>query len=171
MAAGPVTRGSTHGRKTTAKRAAVAGVLLLCFGPAIVGCSGSVLDTVEAESVDTAGRITLPPTSGTFDYQLGGAYDELPGDGANGVEEQGNLNVVVRDSEAHPPPGNYSVCSVNGSQTQADQADLWADDEDVLLHDDDGDLVVDPDWPDEYIFDPTTERARGHPRPPRRGHR
>lgn len=94
----------------------------------------------------------LPPTSGTFDYQLGGAYDELAGGTA--------IDVVVRDAAAGPLPGAYSVCYVNGFQTQPDQADLWEDREDLLLHDADGELVVDPDWPDEHVLDPSTEHQR-----------
>lgn len=94
--------------------------------------------------------VTLPPTSGTFDYQLGTAY-----------EPDGGLDVVVRDAAAEPADGAYGVCYVNGFQTQPDQADLWlGDNEDLLLHDAAGELVVDPDWPDEYILDPSTEDDR-----------
>jgi len=97
----------------------------------------------------------LPPTSGTFDYQLGGAYDEVgTGSGPTAID------VVVRDATADPLPGAYSVCYVNGFQTQPDQADLWAGREDLLLHDADGGLVVDPDWPDEHVLDPSTAEQR-----------
>lgn len=153
------TRGPSHGRMTK-PRIPVAAALSLSFCVAIVGCSRTVADTVEARSADTTVKITLPPTSGTFDYQLGGAYDALPADIIAATDASTNLDIVVRDSEAEPLPGAYSVCYVNGFQTQPDQAELWADDADVLLHDGDGDLVVDPDWPDEYIFDPTTEHKR-----------
>lgn len=94
--------------------------------------------------------VALPPTSGVFDYQLGAAYD-LPG----------GLDVVVRDATAEPAAGAYSVCYVNGFQTQPGEADLWLDgNEDLLLHDAAGDLVVDPDWPDEYVLDPGTPEQR-----------
>jgi hypothetical protein len=98
----------------------------------------------------TVADVTLPPTSGQFDYQLGAAY---------GLE--GGLDVVVRDATAEPAPGAYNVCYVNGFQTQPGEADLWLDgNEDLLLHDAAGELVVDPDWPDEYVLDPSSEEQR-----------
>src|SRR3546814_7797243 len=62
------------------------------------------------------GRVLLPPVTGQFDYQLGGAEDD------------GDLAVVVRDASAQPVPGAYNVCYVNGFQTQPDQAATWAAD-------------------------------------------
>lgn len=107
------------------------------------------------EPVPAAADIVLPPTSGVFDYQLGGAYDELDlGDGPVGID------VVVRDSTAEPLAGAYSVCYVNGFQTQPDDADLWSQHEDLLLHDADGELVIDPEWPDEFVLDPGTSGQR-----------
>jgi hypothetical protein len=97
-----------------------------------------------------AASVALPPTSGQFDYQLGAAY-----------ELDGGLDVVVRDATAEPAAGAYNVCYVNGFQTQPGEADLWLDgNEDLLLHDAAGELVVDPDWPDEYVLDPSTEAKR-----------
>lgn len=97
-----------------------------------------------------AADVTLPPASGRFDYQLGAAY-----------ELDGGLDVVVRDATAEPAAGAYGVCYVNGFQTQPGQADRWLDgNEDLLLHDAAGELVVDPDWPDEYVLDPSTEAKR-----------
>ncbi|WP_228282591.1 endo alpha-1,4 polygalactosaminidase [Brevibacterium atlanticum] len=135
----------------------------------VAGCSGPAeTDTSAAHARETARSnggsteaITLPPTSGVFDYQLGGAYDELPVDSGQSTTTAGTrIDVVVRDGHVDPLPGAYSVCYVNGFQTQPDEAEDWADDEDVLLHDGDGNLVVDPDWPDEHIFDPSTKHAR-----------
>ncbi len=90
--------------------------------------------------------IELPPTTGGFDYQLGGAY---PADVA----------VVVRDAGADPLPGAYSICYVNGFQTQPEDAALWAAHPELLLTDGTGAPVVDPDWPDELVLDPS-DRAR-----------
>ncbi|MGI5188181.1 endo alpha-1,4 polygalactosaminidase [Promicromonospora sp. CA-289599] len=102
-----------------------------------------------ADVADTA-AVTLPPTSGVFDYQLGAAY-----------ELDGGLDVVVRDATAEPAAGAYNICYVNGFQTQPGDADFWLDEhEDLLLHDASGDLVIDPEWPDEYILDPSTEAKR-----------
>ncbi|MBD5785886.1 endo alpha-1,4 polygalactosaminidase [Cellulosimicrobium terreum] len=107
---------------------------------ALTGCGTS----------SAADRHRLPPTTGTFDYQLGAAYD-VPG----------GLDVVVRDATAEPAPGAYSLCYVNGFQTQPGEADVWLGErEDLLLHDAAGDLVVDPDWPDEHVLDPSTAAQR-----------
>lgn len=97
----------------------------------------------------------LPPTTGVFDYQLGGAYDQLDlGDGPVAID------VVVRDATAQPLVGSYSVCYVNGFQTQPGDADAWLAQEDLLLHDDAGELVTDSEWPDEYVIDPSTPGQR-----------
>ncbi|UNX55164.1 endo alpha-1,4 polygalactosaminidase [Georgenia sp. TF02-10] len=107
---------------------------------------------------DTAGLAgyELPPTSGTFDYQLGGAYDELASSNRPVA-----VDVVVRDSTAAPLAGAYSVCYVNGFQTQPGEAERWlGEHEDLLLHDASGTPVSDPAWPDEYVLDPSTEDQR-----------
>ena len=102
-----------------------------------------------------AAQISLPPTSGVLDYQLGGAYDEVDaGEGATAID------VVARDSTADPLPGAYNLCYVNGFQTQPGEDEPWAGREDLLLHDADGELVVDPDWPDEHVLDPSTAEQR-----------
>ncbi|MCG7308852.1 endo alpha-1,4 polygalactosaminidase [Brachybacterium sp. ACRRE] len=100
-------------------------------------------------SSDGAATPEPPPTSGAFDYQLGGAY--MP---------SAPIDVVVRDATAEPLKGAYSVCYVNGFQTQPGDAAMWRDHADLLLHDAHGDLVTDPDWDDEYILDPSTAAQR-----------
>ena len=103
----------------------------------------------DAASVAVA-DVKLPPVSGHFDYQLGAAY-----------ELAGGLDVVVRDATATPAAGAYNICYVNGFQTQPGEADLWLGaNEDLLLHDAAGNLVIDPDWPDEYVLDPSTPAKR-----------
>lgn len=104
----------------------------------------------DASTAADAPDVTLPPVTGRFDYQLGAAY-----------EPEGGLDVVVRDATAEPAADAYGVCYVNGFQTQPGEADLWLEDnEDLLLHDAAGELVVDPDWPDEYVLDPSTPEQR-----------
>ncbi|MCV2393075.1 endo alpha-1,4 polygalactosaminidase [Actinotalea sp. M2MS4P-6] len=103
----------------------------------------------------TAPIPTLPPTSGVFDYQLGGTSDTVRLDGATLT-----IDVVVRDATAEPLPGAYSVCYVNGFQSQPDQADVWLDQPALLLRDAGGTPVVDPDWPDELVLDPSTPAQR-----------
>ncbi|WP_029150654.1 endo alpha-1,4 polygalactosaminidase [Microbacterium indicum] len=94
-----------------------------------------------------ASAAELPSTSGVFDYQLG-ATDDALADGSA-------IDVVVRDATADPLDGAYSVCYVNGFQTQPGEE--W--DDDALLHDADGEPVVDPDWPDEFVLDPSAPSA------------
>jgi hypothetical protein len=122
--------------------------LTACQGGASAGQQAGREGDQDAASL-TVAEVALPPTSGRFDYQLGTAY-----------ELDGGLDVVVRDATADPA-GAYDVCYVNGFQTQPGEADLWLDgNEDLLLHDAAGELVVDPDWPDEYVLDPSTEEQR-----------
>ncbi|TDQ46862.1 endo alpha-1,4 polygalactosaminidase [Actinorugispora endophytica] len=90
----------------------------------------------------------LPPVGARFDYQLGGDYDPPEG-----------VTVVVRDSTGEPVEGLYSICYVNGFQTQPGEGDLWLE-EDLVLRDDDGDVVSDPEWPDEMYLDTSTEEKR-----------
>ncbi|WP_203225487.1 endo alpha-1,4 polygalactosaminidase [Williamsia herbipolensis] len=89
--------------------------------------------------------VTPPPTDGGFDYQLGGAYP--PPDG---------VTVVERDSTADPVDGTYSICYVNGFQTQPGVD--WP--RDLLVPGDDGTPLVDPGWPDEHLLDLSTPAQR-----------
>ena len=150
-------------------------VLVLVGGLVLAGCDrGSARDAVDgagpvpasttARSVeptapgasgDQAKRPALPPTSGVFDYQLGGTAGAVTLDGVSTP-----IDVVERDATARPLPGAYDVCYVNGFQTQPDQRALWRAHDDLLLHADEGRLVVDPDWPDEYVLDPSTAAKR-----------
>jgi hypothetical protein len=108
-----------------------------------------------ADSGQATGAIALPPTTGVFDYQLGSSYDRVDGEGG-----PRDIDVVVRDATAPPLAGAYSVCYVNGFQTQPGEAEQWLDRGDVLLRDAGGDLVADPAWPDEYVLDPSTAGQR-----------
>lgn len=112
-------------------------VLVLCAGVAVLaGCSGAPGSTSPQ----------LPPAGAAFDYQLGGAYP--PPDG---------VEIVVRDRTAGALEDAYSICYVNGFQTQPGEQDLWPD---GTLLQRDGEPVIDPDWPDEVILDTSTEESR-----------
>ncbi|WP_198545854.1 endo alpha-1,4 polygalactosaminidase [Actinacidiphila yeochonensis] len=88
--------------------------------------------------------------TGGVDYQLGGAYTPPSG-----------VTVVVRDASAEPAAGVYSICYINGFQTQADQASEWTGQHaGLLLHDSKGKVVSDPNWPGEYVLDPSTAANR-----------
>lgn len=97
----------------------------------------------------SAAPVALPPTTGGFDYQLGGPSD-IPG-----------LAVVARDSTDTPLAGAYNICYLNGFQTQPGSGQDWLTHRgDAVLRDATGAPVVDPDWPDEYILDPSTAERR-----------
>lgn len=87
------------------------------------------------------------PAGALVDYQLGGAYD-LPA----------GVGIVARDSSAQPASGAWSICYVNGFQTQPGERDRW--DDDLLLHDSSGGVVTDPDWPDEVLLDTSSDAKR-----------
>lgn len=93
-----------------------------------------------------ASAVALPPAGAAPDYQLGGAYP--PDDG---------VGIVGRDRSAQPADGRYSICYVNGFQTQPGELEIWADD---LLLTRAGDPVFDPDWPDEALLDTSTPDRR-----------
>jgi len=96
---------------------------------------------------DTAPAIALPPAGAAPDYQLGAAYDPPAG-----------VTVVARDRTAEPAPGVYSICYVNGFQTQPGELDTWPSE--ALLTDARGEIVFDPDWPDEALLDTSTDAER-----------
>ncbi|CCQ15335.1 putative secreted protein [Rhodococcus sp. AW25M09] len=98
-----------------------------------------------AAAVALGGCSSDPASAERFDYQLGAAY-----------ETEGGVDTVVRDSTAKPLPGAYSICYVNGFQTQPGSA--W--NPELLLTDSDGEAVIDPEWPDENILDPSTAQKR-----------
>lgn len=51
----------------------------------------------------------------------------------------------------------YSICYVNGFQTQPSEIDSWPE---SLLLTRDGEPVFDPDWPDEALLDTSTDENR-----------
>lgn len=97
----------------------------------------------------------LPPTTGVFDYQLDGTDDTVSIDG-----RAHPVTVVVRDAASAPLEGAYNVCYVNGFQSQPEDAAMWRDHPELLLEDAAGEPVTDPDWPGEYILDPSTSTQR-----------
>lgn len=85
------------------------------------------------------------PGGAITDYQLGGAYPPPAG-----------VNVVARDSTAAPARGLYNICYVNGFQSQPGAA--WP--REFLVTDKKGEPLVDPDWPDEYLLNVSSEDLR-----------
>jgi hypothetical protein len=133
-------------RATAALRSATAaGVAVLlagCSAGPPTATAGSAAATADPAAASSAVRKGFP-AGASVDYQLGGAYAVPRG-----------VGIVVRDSTDAPAPGVWSVCYVNGFQTQPGEAARWSGSRArLLLRDADGDPVVDPDWPDEVLLD------------------
>ncbi len=111
--------------------------------PAFVVCAAVLLGGCTATPPDA---VRLPPKGAGFDYQLGAAYP--PPDGAQ---------IVARDRTADPAPGAYGICYLNAFQTQPGDRDAWP--AETLLRAD-GEVVIDPAWPDEVILDTSSARTR-----------
>lgn len=122
---------------------AILTVMLLAAGCA-AAADGS--DAAEDSGGAAPVGVTLPPAGAQPDYQLGGAY--APAEG---------VGIVGRDRSAEPAEGVYSVCYVNGFQTQPGELEEWPGD--LVLQDADG-TVFDPDWPDEALLDTSTADRR-----------
>ena len=91
----------------------------------------------------------LPLPGGTdVDYQLGGAWDDVPA----------QVGIVARDRTEAPLEGRYNVCYVNGFQTQPDEKRFWRHHWDLVLKDD-GKPVVDSAW-GEWLLDLRTPEKR-----------
>ncbi|WDF32727.1 endo alpha-1,4 polygalactosaminidase [Arthrobacter agilis] len=107
---------------------------LVAVAAAIGGCSA-----------EPAARLFPPGVS--WDYQLGGAYPPAEG-----------IAAVVREVSDGPADGVYSICYVNAFQTQPGASASWLADGLVLTVD--GEPLVDPDWPDEFLLDTGTQAKR-----------
>ncbi len=116
------------------------GVMCLVVIFALSGCVAIVPSGV----LGGAPQPTLFSAHSTADYQLGGSYPPPAG-----------ATVVTRDSMEKPAPGSYSICYVNGFQTQPGIE--WPD---ALVIHKNGVPLVDPNWPDEHIIDIGTSAKR-----------
>ncbi|CAD5995305.1 Glyco_hydro_114 domain-containing protein [Agreia sp. COWG] len=134
--------------------AAVLAVALAAGGCAPVDVVSDSSDAggpaVEVSPVAETPGVLQPPFGKALDYQLGGSYPV-----ANGV------GLVTRDSTAMPETGVYSVCYVNGFQSQPGDDDRWLTGApDLVLRGADGHPVVDENWPDEFILDASSSDKR-----------
>lgn len=117
-----------------------AGPALLLLVALLTGCAGGPGD----------GTLDLPPVGAVVDYQLGGAYE--PAD---------DVEVVTRDRTSAPDPDRYSICYVNGFQTQPGAREAFVTQHGTtLLLQSGGEDVIDPGWPDETLFDISTPENR-----------
>lgn len=112
----------------------------------------SVVATNSTAAVDRpvqASSMRLPPTGAAVDYQLGGSYPVPSG-----------VGIVTRDSTARPAAGVYSICYVNGFQTQPQDRQEWLNAHPDLVLRRGGHPVVDENWPDEMFLDTSTAARR-----------
>ena len=117
---------------------------------ALLAVTTTVVTTGAAPAVTAAGDPVvraLPAPDVDWDYQLGGA-----------VAPAGNVGTVVRDRREDPLEGAYSLCYVNGFQTQPDEKRFWRERWDLVLTKN-GDPVVDSAW-GEWLLDIRTDRKR-----------
>ncbi|MFW5418927.1 endo alpha-1,4 polygalactosaminidase [Nocardiopsis sp. CNT-189] len=129
-----------HRKRSAAGRRPRTALALLPAAALLSGCAAPA-------GTGAAAPDPVPEEAG-FDYQIGGAYPPPPGTG-----------LVVRDRAAEPADGAYSVCYVNGFQTQEPETARWRADHPELLLTEDGDPVMDTDW-NEQLFDVSTEANR-----------
>lgn len=124
--------------------------VLLTTAMTMVAVLGTAGCAAAAPSGGSAASYTNLPTSGRPDYQLGGSYTPPSG-----------VTIVERDSTGRPAAGTYSICYVNGFQTQPDAAGTWKRSyPSAILRDRAGKPVSDPGWPDEMLLDTRTAAKR-----------
>lgn len=115
----------------------------------VTSLGSSASDPSDASDPTTLPEVELPPAGGGLDYQLGGAYEPPAG-----------VQIVSRDRNEAPALGLYNICYVNGYQVQPDENDFWLDEHpDLVLRDENGDPLIDPDW-DEMLLDTSTAEKR-----------
>jgi hypothetical protein len=112
--------------------------------------SGSLCAVLASAGMSTAFATAYapPPVNAAFDYQIGEPYQPPAG-----------VRIVSRDHDASPAPGLYTVCYVNGFQTQTEAAPWWKANHNDLLLRSNGKLVVDSDW-NEILLDIRTSAKR-----------
>ncbi|MFD5830137.1 endo alpha-1,4 polygalactosaminidase [Lentzea sp. NPDC060358] len=128
----------------------VRAVIAIALAAAVLtGCSAEEPATSGDQRPGSGAAVALPPAGAVLDYQLGAAYPPPSG-----------VTLVTRDSTAAPAAGLYSICYVNGFQSQPGDRDVWLTERAHLVLRDAGGPVVDPQWPDEFLLDASTDTQR-----------
>lgn len=131
--------------KSAVPALAAAALLLL-----LAGCAATPPDEVDI-SVEEFGEWGMSDGTGPyFDYQLGGGYEPAE-----------SVQLVVRDRTDEPATTAANICYVNAFQSQPGEAQFWLDEHPgLVLRGSDGEPVIDENWPDEMIFDTSTDSNR-----------
>ncbi|UOR01706.1 endo alpha-1,4 polygalactosaminidase [Leucobacter allii] len=145
------------------RNARAAAVIIAILGAAGCAAGGPTAAMDDGSAPRGSSATTAPPGSETHernetraipvfpagavpDYQLGGAYAPDP-----------EVGILARDRTAEPDPERFSICYVNGFQTQPGELGDWP--EDLILRGPEG-TVFDPEWPDEALLDTSTAAQR-----------
>jgi hypothetical protein len=131
-----------------------AGALAVLVSTALLVSTAVLVSTALLVSTAGAASAAEPiaplPTGTGFDYQLGGSYAPPVG-----------VGIVTRDSTESPAAGLYSICYVNGFQTQDGDRSFWLHKHPTLvLRYRSGTPVTDPGWPGELILNTSTSSKR-----------
>jgi hypothetical protein len=127
------------------RSSALAAAVLVLVVTAVLLCTGPL-----TRGASAAPAVRLPPADGLLDYQLGGAYPPAA-----------DVAIVDRDRTDPPVAGRYNVCYINAFQTQPGASRAFARTHPgLVLRVSGGRPLVDPGWPDEYLFDVSTARRR-----------
>lgn len=126
---------------------------------------GIAICALALHTADAAAAPPLPNPDGKFDYQITDAYD--PGEGFTVVSRNPEID-VDKPSELHGSSlrgdGNlYRICYLNALQTQEEDYAWWESKHpDLILRDDNGDPIHDPDeeWQGEALLDVSTPEKR-----------
>lgn len=119
---------------------------LVLVTASLAGCAGPM---PVSDGGDPAARWEAA-SQGAIDYQLGGAYDPAQG-----------TTIVARDASDPPAEGTYSICYLNGFQTQPADGEWWLSEHpDLVVRDAAGEPAIDPGWPDEMGLDTSTPERR-----------
>ena len=133
-------------------RAATGAVAVVVLSGCVASADPGAVDSSLPATPDSQSTVvSVPPTSGGLDYQLGGGYEPAAG-----------VTVVARDSTDTPADGLYNVCYVNGFQTQpGEDGAFWLTEHpELLVLTADGEPLVDEGWPDEFLLDTSSESNR-----------
>jgi Glycoside-hydrolase family GH114 len=125
----------------------------LCAIVLATGCSvngqQTYADSAHPAVTPADSVLRLPDRNAGFDYQLGGAYAPPP-----------RATIIERDRTDKPSGAGYDICYVNGFQTQPADSQSFAKQHPELVLQAGGKPLIDQGWPDEYLFDTSTEPKR-----------